>query len=408
MTTQFTRLLLLLILVLSVVVRNPLLFLFDVIVLIIVGTSWLWGRYCLAGVSYVRQFASDRLFFAEETELWIEVTNAKPLPLTWLKTEDTFPLELKLQRADWGYSPQPQHRTLLNLYSLRWYEKVRRRYRVTSDRRGVFDLGPALVSSGDLFGFRTRRAEFEAPQTLLVYPKIVALEQLGLPPAKPLGDFGSDRRLIDDPLRLAGARDYQAGDSVRFVHWKATAHRGGLQTKVFDPSSSPHWIVALNTQTLDHLYEGSVPDFLETAIVVAASLAHAGLEARRAVGLVSNSAVRGSDRPALLPASRHAQQAVRALEALAQLTPPPLLPFENLLRLEARQWPYGASIFAVTPVVNAAIVSALLDDRSKGHPVALIVVGRQPDRDRLPPELPLFVILQNWTEMQALKLEVGN
>src|SRR5512141_2497157 len=157
MTGKFTRFLLLIILVLSVVVRNPMLFLFDVIVVIIVGTSWLWGRYCLSGVSYARRFTSDRLFFDEETDLWIEVTNAKPLPLTWLKTEDTLPLELKLQRADWGYSPEPQHRTLLNLYSLRWYEKVRRRYRLKSDRRGVFDLGPVLVSSGDLFGFRTRR-----------------------------------------------------------------------------------------------------------------------------------------------------------------------------------------------------------------------------------------------------------
>ena len=84
---------------------------------------------------------------------------------------------------------------------------------------------------------------------------------------------------------------------MRYIHWKATAHRGSLQTKVFDPSSAPHWIIALNTQTLDHLYEGSVPDFLETAIVVAASLAHAGLESRRSVGLFTNSAVHGSDRP---------------------------------------------------------------------------------------------------------------
>ena len=407
MTSKLTRLLLLVILVISVVVRNPMLFLFDVIVLIIVGTSWLWGRYCLSGVSYARRFVSDRLFFDEETDLWIEVTNAKPLPLTWLKTEDSLPLELKLQRADWGYSPVPQHRTLLNLYSLRWYEKVRRRYRLKSERRGVFELGPVLVSSGDLFGFRTRRAELATPQSVLVYPKIVSLEHLGLPPARPLGDFGSTRHIIDDPLRLAGARDYQAGDSVRFIHWKATAHRGNLQTKVFDPSSAPHWIIALNTQTLDHLYEGVVPDFLETAIVVAASLAHAGLEARRSVGLFTNSAVHGSDRPVQLPASRHAQQAVQILEALAQLTHPPLTTFENLLRLEGRHLPYGASVFAITPVVNTAIVSTLLDYRAKGHPVALIAIGRQPDRSLIPIDLPLFVILENWTEMKALKLEAG-
>ena len=59
--------------------------------LIIVFTSWLWGRYCLAGVSYARRFTTDRLFPGEETDFWIEVINAKPLPLTWLRAEDEIP-----------------------------------------------------------------------------------------------------------------------------------------------------------------------------------------------------------------------------------------------------------------------------------------------------------------------------
>jgi uncharacterized protein (DUF58 family) len=405
MTSRIGRVLLVLILVLSVVVRNPMLLLLDAIVLIVIGTSWLWGRYCLAGVNYARHFVLERLFFGEETDVWIEVVNAKPLPLTWLKVEDDFPIELKFQRGDWGYSTRAQRHTLINLFSLRWYERVRRRYRFKSDRRGVFDLGPVLLSSGDLFGFRVRRDEVECRQSILVYPKIVTLESLDLPSAKPLGDFGSDRRIVDDPLRIAGAREYQAGDSVRHVHWKATAHRGLLQTKMFDPSASPHWVVLLNTQTLDHLYEGLVPDFLETAIVVAASLAHAGLEARRSVGLFSNSAMRDSDRWVHIPASRHAQQITHILEALAQLTHPPLMAFENLLRVEAPRLPYGASIFAVTPVVNEDTVSRLIDFHSKGHPVALIAIGRQPDRSLIPSELPLFVITQNWTEMKALRLD---
>ena len=405
MTSKLSRIFFLLLLVLSVVVRNPMLFLFDVIVLIVLFTSWLWGRYCLAGISYARRFTSERLFFGEEADCWIEVTNAKPLPLRWLKAEDEFPIELKMPKAEWAYSARSQRHNLINTYSLRWYEKIRRRYPVKADHRGLYDLGPVLISSGDLFGFRVRRKEIETPQAVLVYPKIVALEELGLPSAKPLGDYGSDRRVMDDPLRMAGARDYQAGDSVRHIHWKATAHRAALQTKVFDPSASPHWIVLLNTQTLDHLYEGIVSDFLETAIVVAASVACAGLDARRSVGLSSNSAVRDADRWVHIPASRHNEQTVRILEALALLAYPPLFPFENLLRLEAARFPYGASIFAITPVVNKSIVAALLDYRAKGHPVALIVIGRQPDRSLIPPELPLHLVMQNWTEMKTLKLD---
>src|SRR3989304_5054629 len=114
------RIMLVVLLVLSLLVHNPMLFLLDVLVLIALGTSWLWGRYCLAGVSYARSFQNERLFFGEETDLWIEVVNAKPLPLTWFKAEDEFPKELKVQRVEWGYSSNLLRQTLVNLYSLRW------------------------------------------------------------------------------------------------------------------------------------------------------------------------------------------------------------------------------------------------------------------------------------------------
>jgi uncharacterized protein (DUF58 family) len=176
-----------------------------------------------------------------------------------------------------------------------------------------------------------------------------------------------------------------------------------LQTKRFDPSAAPHWMICLNTQTLEHIFEGVVTDFLETAIVVAASLAVAGLEARRSVGLVANSNVQESPAWIQLPASRHPQQSTHILEALAQLNTTPLLAFDQMLRLERPRLPYGASIFAVTSLLNENILGALLDLRSKGHPLALILVGRQPDRP-VPPDVPLYLVRENWTALTALNL----
>ena len=178
MTGRLSRFLILLALLLSVVVHNPMLLLLDFIVLIVAFTAWLWGRYCLAGVSYARQFGTERLFVGEETDFWVEIVNAKPLPLTWLKTEDEFPQDLPMRRADLRLSPHPQRHILINLFSLRWYERVRRHYRLTGERRGTYIVGPVRIASGDLFGFRTRRSLLDYRHTLLVYPKIVALEQL--------------------------------------------------------------------------------------------------------------------------------------------------------------------------------------------------------------------------------------
>jgi uncharacterized protein (DUF58 family) len=310
-----------------------------------------------------------------------------------------------VQRHNLSSSSKPRRRTLVNLLSLRWYERVRRRYRLTANRRGAFEFGPALISSGDIFGFHTRRLEIEERQTVLVYPKMVPLEKLGLKAARPVGDFGTERRVVADPLRLAGVRAYQSGESLRHIHWKATARRGALQTKVFDPSASRPLVIFLNSQTMPKAHEGVVSDYFETAIVAAASIARAGLEARHAVGLFTNGVVRDARHRLRIPASRHPAHLTRLLEALAQLTVFTLSPFETLLRAEMPQLPFGATLIAVSAIVNEPILSALLDLRASGHPIALILVGRPP-AEPLPPEVPIYVVTENWTDLE--RMEVGS
>ena len=414
MTGRLGQVFILALLLLSLGLRSPLLFLLDVLLALVAGASELWGRYCLAEVSYARRIAADRLFCGEETDLWVEIVNAKPLPLAWLKAEDEFPVEFTVQRHDLSSSSKPRRRTLVNLLSLRWYERVRRHYRLTADRRGAFEFGPAVITSGDIFGFRTRTLDIEGRQTVLVYPKIVPLEKLGLKAARPFGDFGTERRVVADPLRLAGVREYQSGDSLRHVHWKATARRGALQTKVFDPSASRPLVVFLNSQTMPRAHEGVIGDYFETAVVVAASIARAGLDLRQAVGLFTNGAVKDAERRLRLPASRHPGQLTRLLEAFAQLTVFTLLPFEKLLRAEMPSLPYGATLVAVSAIVNESILSALLDLRENGHPVALILVGAHPstsslrgsaqDALPLPPEIPVYAVTGNWMDMEGLEI----
>lgn len=412
MTDRLSLFVILALLALSLLFRSPLLFLLDVLLALVAGTSALWGRYCLTEVSYTRRFGARRLFCGEETDLWIEIVNAKPLPLAWLKAEDDFPVEFTVHQHELGLSSQSNRRTLTSLLSLRWYERVRRRYRLTAERRGAFEFGPAVVASGDLFGFRTRSQAVEQRHTVLVYPKVIPVENLGLRAARPLGDFGMRRRITADPLRLAGARDYQSGDNLRHIHWKATARRSALQTKVFDPSASQPLIIFLNSQTLTRAHEGVMSDAFETAVVAAASIAHAALEARHPVGLFTNGGVKDAARRVRLPAARRSDQPMRILETLAQLTFFTFLPFENLLRAEARHLPYGATLIAITAIVGGPMLSALLDLRAAGHPVALIIVGRPPSTPRrsaqtaapLPPELPVYYVTENWKEMSQVTM----
>ncbi len=380
--------------------RSPVLLFIGILLLIVVGSSWLWGRYCLSNVAYTRRFATQRLFCGDVVDLWIEIINAKPLPLPWLKAEDEFPKDLPALHVKLDYSALPQRVVLANVFSLRWYERIRRHYRLQAVRRGVYDFGPVLLSSGDLFGFRERWREEKKLDTVLVYPKIVSLEKLGLQAARPFGDLATDRRIIEDPLRLAAVRDYVPGDSIRHIHWKATARRGSLQTRVFDPGASQTLIICLNTQTLSEAYAGVLTEIFETAVTVAASIAYASLEAHRLAGLYANAGVRDSHRWVSIPASRRSDQHVRILESLAQLSYLTLIPFERLLRQEASHFPYGATIVVISAIMNDPIYTGMLDLRAAGHPVALVMVGQPVEPPA--PEVPTYFVSQNWTELERL------
>ena len=406
MTSRLSRLLIIALLIVSLLLRSPLLLLLDVLLILVAGASALWGRYCLAGVTYQRQFETDRLFCGEQVQLWVEIINAKPLPLAWLKIEDEFPEDFAVEHTELSNASKDHRRTLTNLLSLRWYERVRRRYLLTAQRRGAYEFGPALLASGDIFGFQTRLREQAGTHTLLVYPRLVPVEQLRLRLARPSGEQVTNRRIVEDPLRLAGVRDYRPGDSVRHIHWKSTARQGRLQTKVFEPGASQHLVLCVNGQTLEHAYEGVLGDHFETALMVTASLAQAALDLRHPVGLFTNNSVRDAGHRVRLPATRHASQLTRVLETLAQLTHFTLMPFDQLLRLEASSLPFGASVVAVSALATEAIQSALLALHDAGHPVALVLIaapGRVPPTS-LPANIPVYVVTQDWTELETLEL----
>ncbi len=108
------------------------------------------------------------------------VINRKLLALAWIEIDDEVPAAVALVRGTLLPSWKAQHCILQNLMALRWYERVTRHYHLRCPERGEHRFGPVELRSGDLFGLARRRLELPARQTLLVYPKVVAIEALGL------------------------------------------------------------------------------------------------------------------------------------------------------------------------------------------------------------------------------------
>lgn len=390
---------------LSAWLGDELLFLLSLFLALTGAVSQLWARICLSQVTYQRHLGSRRLFMGETTDLAVQVTNAKPLPLAWLHANDEMPSALQLTNAQLVPSHRPNRARLENRLSLRWYEKVTRRYRLTAPYRGVYRFGPVELVSGDLFGFVIKREELEIADQLVVYPKVVPLTALGLPARRPFGDLQTQRRVVQDPLRPVGVRAYAPGDSFRHIHWKATAHRQALQTKVFDPSASRPLAIFLNVNTREHLYEGIDADIQEYAISAAASVARWAWENGHAVGLYANSVAQSTAQRIRIRTRSHPDQLVIILEALARVITYGRWPIENVLRAESSHLPGGATIVVVSATLNDALRRTLIDLRSREFGVVVISLGEQK------PDLRLHGVQhyyigggEEWHELAALAL----
>jgi len=339
------------------------------------GIARLWNRYSLDRVEYHRHLSSNRVFYGEEVKMEVEVSNRKPLPLPWLQADDEIPKEVTVVKGKTQTDYSMTHQLLSNLFSVSWYQKVKRHYTIRCPHRGYFAFGPAKLGSGDVFGFFTCYKEMNLVDHLMVYPKIVPLEKLGIPSRQPLGEIRTRNHLFHDPVLTLGIRDYQSGDSLKSIHWKSTARTGKLQTKIFEPTTTVDMGIFLDVRTVKPPYQGVVSEKLELAIVTAASLANDALAEGYRVGLYVNQNTPDTPELTRVLPSRHPEQLKRILETLAPVQPVDNLPIGSLVLRESRNLPWGSTMVVITAVPTESLLSALFRMQRVGRKVVLITIG---------------------------------
>lgn len=342
------------------------------------GVTRLWSYLSFRGVTFQHGFSMGRAFHGEAADVEIHLANRKLLPLLWLEVQEQVPEELPLAGAELVPSHIPKMLLLLRSASLAAYERVTWRYSLSCDQRGFYRLGPAVVRAGDLFGMFPRRLDVAESRPLLVYPKMVPLASLSLPERRPFGDVRSRERLFEDPSRFIGVRDYRPSDPLKHVDWKATARRQSLQVKQFEPSTTLHLLILLNIDTMEHSWEGYIPELLERVVTCAASVARYAFERRWSVGLIANGSFPHSEYPIRIPPSRSPDQLIHILEALAGVIPVTTATLAELIGEESHRFPWGATIVCVAAHVTQELWAGLGRLRQGGHPVTLLNCSARP------------------------------
>jgi len=244
----------------------------------VVGGIWTfshWQTRRSLGHVIVQRRMPSRAFSGETVEAEIVLHNTSLLPMPWVRIQESVPLDLQTGES---------YRLVA---SVGGRSQSVRRFRFFCHRRGYFSIGPLRLTTGDLFGFAQASWEEGEKPHMTVYPKVLTLEQLGLPSRLPFGTLRSQQRIFMDPTRMAGVRPYVSGDTMRHIHWRASAHDDALLVKKFQPS------IALTSMVVLDLDQFSYPlrermGGSEWAVVVAASLANHIISQRQETGLLTN------------------------------------------------------------------------------------------------------------------------
>jgi uncharacterized protein (DUF58 family) len=392
---------------LSFALLQPLLFVGAMLVFLIAFIPEIWYRYAMTELTLERTPARRSAMLGDEVEITLTLENRKPLPLPWVQFEESLSADLPINGASLGPSARLGRVSLTQTFSLWSYQRVRRRYTVQAIQRGAYRFSTVTLRASDPFGMMTREVTRELPATLLVQPLVAPIERFGLPAHAPFGESKSARRLLEDPLRVIGTREYMPGDEPRRIHWKATARSGTLQSKVFEPSTRYSLVVFLDVRTFPRAVKGYDPDLADLAISATASAAHWGLSHGYAVGVISNGTLAVTDdadptvrairarhesdvvdeplfatsgytysspRLRLAPSAR-GEQLPLILDGLARLQAFIGVSMDQLLLAEQRRLSLGATIVYIgcESAVDVPVVLALRNLRRHGHDVSLLL-----------------------------------
>ncbi|MFD7103307.1 DUF58 domain-containing protein [Streptomyces celluloflavus] len=228
-------------------------------------------RYRVAGG---RTLSPARVPAAAEARVQLRIENVSRLPTGVLMLQDRVP-----------YVLGPRPRFVLDRVEAGGAREVS--YRVRSDLRGRYPLGPLQLRLSDPFGMCELTRSFSTSDTLTVVPRTEPL-----PPVRPTGEtsgYGDGRQRS---LALAGEDDiiprgYRHGDDLRRVHWRSTARHGELMVRREEQPRQARCTVLLDTRRTAH--RGAGPDSaFEWAVAGAASTAVHLLERGLSVRLLTD------------------------------------------------------------------------------------------------------------------------
>jgi len=259
-----------------------------VILLLILSQGKIYEKYWYRNLSMNVKFSTKDAFEGDTVGLHEEIANNKFLPLPWVFVKYHISEHLVQQITEQmdGFEEDERVSVHGGLFSVMWYQIVRRRLSFNCGKRGFYRLRMIHITCSNLLHTKNYYNSGESYSELTVFPRILEdYDSLNII-YKNLDALVLSHSLINpDPFEFRGIRDYQPTDPMRDINFKASAIAQNLMVNIYMPTSAKRLEIILNLEPYS-LYPDN--ELYEQGIRLAATLARHYILEDVKIGIYTN------------------------------------------------------------------------------------------------------------------------
>ena len=256
--------------------------------------------------------------------------------------------------------------------SLRLARGERRELELTvrAERWGAHSLGPVYLRTHDPLGLFATEGMLARTPEIRVYPREDTLRRILQPRETQVFSGSEVARHKGEGIEFADMRPWAPGDPLKRVNWRATARRGEVWVNESHPERNTDVILFVDSFAEARGQDAST---LDLAVRATAALADAYIGRRDRVGLISFGGILRWLEPGM-----GTVQLYRIVDALLDTQIILSYYWTGIDLIPQRTLPPNALVIALSPLLDARSVDALLDLRARGHDLCVLDVSPVP------------------------------
>ena len=242
------------------------------ILVIIVVQIWSY-KNALTGINYDSDSSNHLVEEDELFEFITILTNHSSRFIPYLRIDEIFPQEARLDQKDIPLEGiYVKEQTYTTSAYLMPRSQLERRNNISIYKRGCYVLRGAYLSGGDFLGLNEKDEFYTTFNEVIVYPKPIKTPKLLDMLGGFLGDISVRRFIQEDPVLIAGIREYTGSEPFKQLSWKHTARLNQLMVKQFDYTLEPKITVLVDSSVKDKI--GEYAEHIETCLSLACGVCH--------------------------------------------------------------------------------------------------------------------------------------